>query len=189
MNRLPILTRENTPEASRIHFDEQREATGQLSNLYAVFAHSPVAFDTFVQASAHMSAGELSLAEREIVYTVASEVNVCHYCISSHTMYATRDAQVSAKMMLRLRKGEPSGNRQYDALARAVRAIGQAKGLGAKLEVEAFFEAGYSPAALVEVVMHMGLNFTCNLLNHVAGTPIDFPLASELPSMSQPSIL
>jgi AhpD family alkylhydroperoxidase len=185
MNRLPILTRERAPEASRILFDQQREASGQLSNLYAVLAHSPVAFHTLVQASALMNNGELSLAEREIVYTVASEVNVCHYCISSHTMYATRDAHISAKMMLRLRKGEPSGNRKYDTLARVVRAIGQAKGLGAKLEVEAFFEAGYSPAALVEVVMHMGLNFACNLLNHLAGTPIDFPLAPELPALTE----
>jgi alkylhydroperoxidase family enzyme len=112
-------------------------------------------------------------------------VNSCHYCISAHSYIATNLAKVDADTLLKLRKGTPTGNAKYDVLAALTRAVGERKGFGVEAEVKAFLAAGYTQAALVEVMLIIGLNTANNFLNHVADTPIDFPLAAELPAVPQ----
>lgn len=178
---LPVPSRDTAPEASRPIFDALKQKFGSVPNLFATYGHSPNALAGLLAASAELDKGQFGLAEREIIYLINSEVNACHYCISAHSFIAEKLAKESPDVLLKLRKAQPTGNAKYDALANLTRAIGLRKGHGVEAEVKAFFDAGYNQAALVEVALIIGLNSANNYLNHLAGTPIDFPLAPELP--------
>ncbi len=41
-------------------------------------------------------------------------------------------------------------------------------------------EAGWSEAAVIEIIAHVALNVLTNCLNNVARTPVDFPTAPPL---------
>ena len=45
-----------------------------------------------------------------------------------------------------------------------------------------FFAQGYSKAALVELIGFVALNTFNNYVEHLDGTPIDWPLAQRLPA-------
>ena len=181
---LPVPTRETAPEGSRPIFDALKQKFGSVPNLFATYGHSPQALGGLLAASAELEKGQFDLAEREIIYLINSEVNACHYCISAHSFIAEKLAKTDPTALVKLRKGQPTGHAKYDALANLTRAIGQRKGHAVEAEVSAFFAAGYTQAALVEVALIIGLNTANNYLNHIAGTPIDFPLAPELPAVS-----
>lgn len=178
MSHLPVLKHEDAPEATKPIFDNIKAAFGKVPNLYSVYGHSPNGLNALLTAAKILGEGQFTPKEAEFIYLVNSEINTCHYCLSAHTviakMHGATDADAEA-----VRTGKHS-DPKFNALAAFTREFSLNKGWVSQATQDEFFKH-YNKAAAVELALIVGLNTSNNFLNHLAGTPIDFPLAANLP--------
>ena len=153
------------------------KAVGFTPNLYATFAYSETALPTFL--AAQNAASSLSGSEKEAVSLVVSQVNACDYCLSAHTVFAKK-AGYTEEQTLELRAGAVSFNLKLDALVKLAKSIAENKGHAEPEVIEAFFNAGYSKANLVDVIMLVGIRSITNYLYSNTNIEIDWPAAPAL---------
>jgi uncharacterized peroxidase-related enzyme len=129
-------------------------------------------------AGAVKKAGALTDAEHEIVALVTGQKNRCDYCLAAHTKLAEA-AGLTEEQTINVRKGEGIDDRTQ-ALVDFVAAVIDTGGYISDEQLEAFRNAGYSDAAVVETLAAVGVNTFTNLFNHVHETEIDFPIAAAV---------
>lgn len=175
MNNLEVLTREEAPAESRDLFDQLKSKLGKVPNLYAVIGNSGPALQATLGIGEALAQGEFSDTEREVIALAVAQANDCDYCLAAHTTLGKMFG-LSEQETVDIRNGEPA-NGKFRVLSRLVRAITTTRGFPEETLIADFYEAGYTPAALSEIIVLVALNTITNYTNHIAGTPIDFPLA------------
>jgi len=178
MKELSIITKEQaSPEAQEL-FEVMTKKYGKVPNLYAVMANSPSALKAALEYGDTLSAGEFTAKEAEAIALVVAQVNDCQYCLAAHTA-AGKMMGFSEEETLSIRSGS-SDDSKLSALVALAREITISRGWPAQELVDDFFAAGFSKAALVELLGFVSLNVFKNYLNHVASAPIDFPESRQL---------
>jgi len=104
MSRIAPITLENATEATRPTLEGVQKKIGFLPNLFKTLAVAPAALDAYVQASATLGKTSLSAKEKEAVYLATSQVNGCDYCLSAHTLFASK-AGLAAEEIIDARHG------------------------------------------------------------------------------------
>ncbi|MEE9214392.1 MAG: carboxymuconolactone decarboxylase family protein, partial [Thermodesulfobacteriota bacterium] len=98
---------------------------------------------------------------------------------SAHTaagkMFGFTDEQI-----IEIRQGSASFDSKLDALAKFASSLVTNRGNASQETKNAFFEAGYNEANMIDVVMVIGDMAITNSIHQLAGFEIDFPLAPEL---------
>lgn len=178
MKNLEILSREQAPANAQAIFDNLKQKLGMVPNLYATAANSPSALQGILEYGATLGKGALSQKEIEAIALVVSQVNGCDYCLSAHTAVG-KMVGYSEEQTLQLRKAAIE-DEKLRALTTLAKAIAETKGRPEQGLVDNFFAAGYSKAALVDVLGFVAVNTFNNYLNNLVETTIDFPLAPEL---------
>ena len=70
------------------------KAVGPVPNMVKAMANSPALLKRYMGLSAALLAGVLAPAVRERIALAAAEYNHCSYCLSGHTMVASRVAKI-----------------------------------------------------------------------------------------------
>jgi len=86
----------------------------------------------------------------------------------------------SEEQILEIRSGEASFDAKLDALAKFVRDATLQRGKPAAESVEQLFDAGYTQANVVDILIVIGDKIISNFLHGVTQIPIDFPVALRL---------
>ncbi len=172
MSDFTIHTKESAPEAARETLEQVEAAYGFLPNLMATMAESPALAEAYFTLSSLFEKTTLTPVERQVVLLSASRENDCHYCVAAHTGGARR-ARVPAPVIEALRAGAKLPDGKLEALRRFTIAVVGKRGRLDDDEVEAFREAGYTRANLLEVILGAGLKTLSNYTNHIAKTPLD----------------
>jgi AhpD family alkylhydroperoxidase len=180
MTNLGILTREQAPAAAQPTYDGLQKMVGFMPNLYATFAHSARALNGSIAWAETLRKGELNGQEAEAIFLAASEANNCFYCVSAHTQMGLGFGLTEAQTQ-ELRQ-QTSTDPKLNAVATLARDVVESRGFPAQANIDAFFAQGYSKAALVELIGFVALNTFNNYVEHLDGTPIDWPLAQRLPA-------
>lgn len=178
MNNLNVLTAEQAAPAAQEIFEAINKRYGRVPNLYGVAANSPAALKAILEFGEVLASGEFSASEAEAVALVVAEVNKCDYCLAAHTTVG-KMLGFSEEETLAIRSGG-SADPKLGALVALAGEITASKGWPSEELVNSFFKAGYSKAALVELIGLVSLNINKNYLNHISGVPLDFPAAKEL---------
>ncbi len=172
-----IPTRDEVSDANKTIFDNLKKGLGMVPNLYAYFSKSETALGDYVAFQSRKST--LSGKEREIVNLVTSQVNGCRYCQSAHTvlgkMHGFTDEQV-----LEIRKGSASFDAKLNALAKFTKAVAENRANVSEDVKEEFFNAGYTEANMIDVIIVVGDKIISNYLHNLTGFEIDFPLAEKI---------
>jgi uncharacterized peroxidase-related enzyme len=177
---LEVLTREQAPPAARPTFDSLHSKLGFVPNLYATFAHSAPALNGSIGFATALAQGELTGREIETIYLAASEANQCNYCIAAHTTVGQGQGLTAAET--RAVRTASSHDVRLNAVAALTLAIVHTNGHPGADVVTAFFAAGYSKAALVELIGFVAVNTFNNYVQHLADVPIDWPAVVEMPA-------
>lgn len=177
MTHFTVPTRSEVSETNQAIFDNLQKGLGFVPNLYATFALSPTALGDYLSLQNRKST--LSAKEREIINLVVSEVNECIYCLSAHTALGKMNG-FSEAQIFEIRSGEASFNPKFDALAKFVREVTIHRGKPSSEAVEAFFEAGYTKANLIDALIIVGDKIISNYLHGITQIPVDFPQAVAL---------
>jgi uncharacterized peroxidase-related enzyme len=173
MNRLPLLTLDSAPAASRPLLEQSLRNNGFLPNLVATLAHAPAALETYLTVSGINGRASLSLAEREAVQITAAAVHGCAFCVAGHTAVALKKAQLAPAVVEQLRAGQPVADARLNAIAAFTRAVIATRGAVADTALEAFGAAGFTPAQALEVVLGVSLATLCNFANNFSGTELN----------------
>ena len=172
-----IPARNEVSAANQAIFDNLKKAIGFTPNLYAYFAKSETALQDYLALQNRKST--LRAKEREAINLVTSQINGCRYCQSAHTAIGKMNG-FTDEQVIELRKGSAGFDSKLDALVKLTKSITVNRGHADPVLVEAFFEAGYTEANLVDVIIVVGDKIISNYIHNLTGFEIDFPLAEEL---------
>jgi AhpD family alkylhydroperoxidase len=176
MSKFSVPTREQVSADSQIQFDNLTKALGFVPNLYATIAYSDTALGKYLA----FQGGKTSLnnKEKEAVNLVVSEVNGCKYCQSAHTVLGKMNG-FSEDEVLKIRGGN-STDPKLNTLVALAKDITKNKGRVDTASLNGFYNAGYSNANLVDLIMQISDKIAMNYLHNLTQIPIDFPVAEPL---------
>lgn len=172
-----IPTRTEVSENNQIIFDNLQKGLGFIPNLYAFYGKNETALGDYLALQNRKST--LNAKEREVINLVTSQINGCHYCLSAHTALSKMNGFTDEQIM-KLRKGSAIFDKQLDALAKFTKSVVENRGRATEESVENFFEAGYTEANLIDVVIIIGDKTISNMIHNITKLEIDFPVAIEI---------
>jgi uncharacterized peroxidase-related enzyme len=177
MKTFNVPTREEVSAGNQAIFDNLNSTLGFVPNLYATFAYNDTALGDYLAFQNRKST--LKAKEREVINLVVSEVNGCRYCQSAHTALGKLNG-FTDNQIREIRRAAVSFDNKLDALAKFVKDITVNRSKPSPEAVDALFEAGYTNANLIDILVVIGDKIVSNFLHGVTNIPIDFPLAQEL---------
>lgn len=181
--RLPRLDVNTAPAASQPLVAKVLANNGFLPHLIGTLAHAPAALETYLTVSEINSRASLSLSEREVVQITAARLNGCDFCVAGHSALALKKAQLPRELVLRLQRGEATGEARLDALQAFTQAVIEQRGAVADEALQAFLAQGFRPAQVLEVLLGVSLATLCNYANVLAGNEINPELLPFAPGV------
>lgn len=177
MSTFQVPTRDQVSENNQAIFDNLQKNLGFVPNLYAYYAKNDTALGDYLALQNRKST--LKAKEREVINLVTSQINGCRYCQSAHTVLGKMNG-FTEEQIISLRKGEAPFDAKTDALVKLTAAVVENRGKVSEEVKKAFFDAGYTEANLIDVVIVVGDKIISNYIHNLAGFEIDFPVAPEL---------
>ena len=180
MSRIPTpASIEAAPQAARPLLEAVNKQLGVVPNMFRLISNSPAALEGYLGLNGALAKGVLPAATRERIALAVAQVNGCGYCLAAHTYLGTNLAKLDAAEITANRHGTSNDAKAAVAVAFAAKVATQ-RGAVAASDVETVRAAGYSDAAIVEIVAHVAVNTLTNYINEVLGTAIDFPQVDTL---------
>ncbi len=176
MNTFNVPAKETVSAANQGIFDNLTKGLGFVPNLYAVMAYSETALGKYLAFQSAKTT--LTNKEKEAVNLVVSQVNNCIYCLSAHTLLGKMNG-LAEEEILNIRAGH-STDPKLNALVALAKDITESKGKVKQANLNGFYNAGYTNATLVDLIMLVGDKIIMNYLHNLTEVPVDFPLAQPL---------
>ncbi len=163
----------NTPdqEASQI-LAATNEQLGLIPNVMAVIAESTTALTVFTQLNAAFSASSFTATEREVIQIAASVENDGDYCVAGHSSFASKQ-DVPAHIVAALRALNPVDDPRLEVLAQFTRDLIRARGKVSQIDLVHFFDAGFTQAQMIEVIVGICVKVFSNYVSSATSTPLD----------------
>ncbi|MFA9461571.1 carboxymuconolactone decarboxylase family protein [Thiohalorhabdus sp. Cl-TMA] len=178
MSDYPVHTPESAPNEAGDFMRELEKGYGFIPNLAGVMATAPALVQGYFNLNQLFEKTSLSAPERQVVLLAASFTNTCDYCMSVHTALAEM-AGVPEDCIAELRQGSPLPDQRLNALRRFTQAVVEDRGHMPESQLQAFYEAGFTPQNVLEVVLGVGMKTLSNYTNHIAETPLDKAFAGK----------
>jgi uncharacterized peroxidase-related enzyme len=172
MSRLPLINRDTAADSVRPTLDAIHGAFGVTPNMFRTVANSPAALASMWGAFGALGGGVLGAKLGEQIAVAVADRNGCNYCLAAHTALG-QAAGVSAADMQAAQGGVSSDAKTAAALRFALILV-EERGHASAEEVAAVRAAGFSDAAVVEIVAHVALNLFTNYVNVAFDVPVDF---------------
>ena len=107
---------------------------------------------------------------------MTSKVNQNPYYLAAHPALA-KEAGLSDKQIEAIRKGNVTWDEKLDTLVDFTCELVTNRGKVGPEMIGRFYQAGYTDACLVDLVMLVGMTTITNYLNNATWIPVDFPEA------------
>ena len=169
-----VPTREDVSASNQGIFDNLQKMIGFVPNLYAYYAKNDTALADYLSLQNRKSS--LSSKEREVINLVTSQVNGCRYCQSAHTVFGKMNG-FTEEQVLEIRKGSASFDSKIDALVKFTHTVVVSRGKISEDAKTSFFNAGFSEANLIDVVIIIGDKTISNYIHNITNLEIDWPIA------------
>ena len=166
-------TKDTAPEASKPLIDRTVAEFGGLISLHALFAESPVTYETYQEAfDLFLKHSSFTLLETQVVFMTSNFINRCHYCMAGHTMMMKR-AGMPDDIIEDLREGRTLADPKLAALQSFARELLENRGHIGDDRLQAFLDAGYDRKAALDVLTGLAAKLISNFTNALAHTRLD----------------
>jgi alkylhydroperoxidase family enzyme len=162
----------SAPEASKPLLEKSQKAFGRLPGLHKVLAESPQAYEAYQLLHKLFTETEFDADELTVVWQAINVEHGCHYCVPAHTGIA-KMMKVSDEISEALRNETPLPSAKLEALRTFTVQMVRERGNVSEPQMKAFFAAGYSHRAVLDVILGLAQKTMSNYINHVAETPVD----------------
>ncbi len=177
MKNFTIPTREEVSVNNQAIFDNLQKGLGMVPNLYAYFTKSETALGDYLTLQNRKTS--LRAKEKEVINLVVSQVNECDYCLAAHTLIGKMNG-FTDEQILEIRTGQAGFDNKLDALAKFTKNIAINRGKPTAAATETLFEAGYTEANLVDIIIVIGDKTISNFIHGATQFAVDFPAAPAL---------
>ena len=174
----PLLDETSAPKQSLPALATTKENFGMIPNVEKVMALSPQLLSGYAHMWDLFETTTLTSIDRQVVYMTANFENECNYCIPWHTILAKKAGFASSEVEA-LRSGAPLADPKLEALRAFTRTLIANRGKASEADLRLFFDAGYTDAQALEVILGLSIKLISNYTNSIAGTPLD-PEAEHL---------
>jgi uncharacterized peroxidase-related enzyme len=147
---------------------------GGAPNSFKTMAHSPAAFQGFLDLSGTLEGGVLPFETRYQIAIAVSELNGCPYCLSAFTAIGKGNGMKDETLAACRTAG--STDPRIDAMLKFAAAIVRARGAVTDEDFQKVKAARCSDEEIQEIVANVALFTFANYMNLVIGTDIDFPV-------------
>lgn len=172
MNNLKVHTMETAPTESRPFLENSIKGFGLIPGLHGVMSESPELLETYQILHKKFQETSFDKEELTVVWQTINVEHDCHYCVPAHAAIAKMmDVDESLTLALRNRDAMPTAKLQ--ALHDMTLSIVRNRGVVNPDDVSAFYDAGYAPKQLLEIVLGLAQKVMSNYVNHLANTPLD----------------
>lgn len=169
---LEVLNKNDAPQSARELLEKAEKNYGFVPNILGVMANSPALLEAYMTVNGIFEKTDFSAAEKQTVLLAASTENDCGYCKSAHTAIAKMQ-DVDDAVLEAIANGDKLPDDKLDALFNFTRIMVDKRGRPSNEELQAFFDAGYSEAQVLDVIVGIGMKTMSNYHNHIAETPVD----------------
>lgn len=172
MSHFPLFEKENAPEGSVAWLEKAEQNFGLIPNVEKVMALSPQLLAGYTFMWDEFETSSFDAQEKQVIYMTANFENDCHYCMPWHTILADSSG-LSKDDVNALRGGGRLSNPKHNALSEFTSRMILTRGKVSKMQLQEFFDAGYSDQQALEVVLALAIKLISNYTNSIAGTPLD----------------
>lgn len=165
-------TIENSESHRSAVLERAKKHFGMVPNLLAVMAESPAVAKAYLDLTETFADTSFTPQEQQVVALTASRLHECHYCMAAESAGA-KAAGVRDEVLDAVRSGENLPDDRLNALAVFTEAVVESRGWTGEHAVDAFLEAGFTKAQVLEVVLGVSKKVLSNYVNHIAETPLD----------------
>lgn len=175
--RFPLHDAASAPEAQAV-FDRAVQTFGLVPNLIRKMASAPALAEAYLALNDLLQKTSLSPTEQGVLLLTVSRYHECGYCMAAHSMTG-RMTGVPDDVIAALREDRVIEDPKLEALRQFACALLEQRGWVDEPTQQAFLDTGHTPAQMLEVILAIGLKTLSNYTNHLAGTPVDEPMAGE----------
>jgi uncharacterized peroxidase-related enzyme len=174
MTPFAIHTPHTAPAGARPLLEQSKKTWGFIPTLHGTLAEAPVALAAYTTMYADLAErGTLTPQEQQVAYQAVNVLHGCEYCTAGHT-YLSRAVQLPEDVIAALRDSRPiAGNARLQALRSFTEAVVRQRGRVGDETVQAFIEAGFTQAQVLEVVTIIATKTISNYTNHLTHTPLE----------------
>lgn len=172
-SRVPLVSGNDTPAASRALLDAVNGAFGATPNMFRAVANSPAALQAMWGFFGALGGGTIPPKLGEQIAVAVADRTACEYCLAAHTALGRKAGATPAEMSA-AQGGESADPATAAALRFALKLVEQ-RGQVADSDVAALRAAGFSDGQVVEILAHVALNLFTNYVNVAFAVPVDFP--------------
>jgi uncharacterized peroxidase-related enzyme len=171
--RVPLVSANDTPTASRATLDAVHGAFGATPNMFRAVANSPAALQALWAFFGALGGGSIPAKLGEQIAVAVADRNACEYCLAAHTALGRKAGATPAEMSS-AQTGESADPATAAALRFALQLVEQ-RGQVGDADVASLRAAGYGDGQIVEILAHVALNLFTNYVNVAFAVPVDFP--------------
>lgn len=172
MTSFTLHTSASAPAKSRGILENVEAAWKFIPNLHRILAESPATLEAYSIAFSLFDQSSFTPRERQVIYLAINYENECDYCMSGHSALAAM-AGVDGDVIEALRENTPVSDARLQALRSFAASVTRSRANLEPGELEAFLDAGFTRAQVLEVILAVSVKTISNYVNHVAKTPLD----------------
>ncbi|MBI3289254.1 MAG: peroxidase-related enzyme [Elusimicrobia bacterium] len=173
MQRIPVTAPSKATGKTREQLEAVQRKMGRVPNLHATMANAPAVLTAYMGLHDALSHTSLDNRLRELLAVTVASANDCEYCLAAHTEIG-KNLKVDETELFHAQEGESTDPKTRAAL-NFTRTLIEKRGQVGDAELSALKAAGYSNAAILEIVATTAMNIFTNYVNLVASTHVDFP--------------
>ncbi len=172
MSEFTVHTADTAPQGAKESLEASKKTVGFVPNLHGVMAEQPALLEAYKAMTGLSAKTGLSAVEQQVVFQTSNFENGCTYCVAAHSVIS--DGQkVPAEVTEALRTGKPLADARLEALATYTRKTVVDRGWVSAEDRQAFYDAGYTKADALAVIVLVSMKVLSNYTNHIAETPLD----------------
>ncbi len=172
MTNFNTYSLETVPEAGRETLETVKNAYGFVPNLIGTMVESPALASAYLDIGKSFGESSFTPTEQQVVLLTVSRINECEYCVAAHSTIAGM-SKVPAPVVEAIREDRTLEDPRLEALREFTRQVVVERGWVGEAAVDAFIDAGFSRAQVLEVVLGVAMKTLSNYTNHIAATPLD----------------
>ncbi|MGF6722133.1 alkylhydroperoxidase family enzyme [Paraburkholderia sp. GAS41] len=176
MSTYPVHTIESAPAQSKPVLQQLQQAFGLIPNIAGAMAASPVLINGFIGLFERVHASSLTEPQIQTLLLTNAVTNASEWAVAFHTALALQQGVHPADVDAMRHSGLPD-DASLAALSMLARTLIEKRGRLAELDQRRFFEAGFSPEQLLEVIAVVAAstitNYTGSVTQPALETPFD----------------
>ncbi|WP_394177677.1 carboxymuconolactone decarboxylase family protein [Yoonia maritima] len=172
MAEFTIHNIESAPDASKSLLEASLKNNGRIPGLHGTMADAPPLLAAYQFAHQQFLATSMTDEEKTVVWQTINVENNCHYCVPAHTGIA-KMMKVDDAITEALRDETPLPTAKLEALRTFTLAMVRDRGFVAEADTQAFLDAGFTEANILEIILGAAQKLMSNYTNHFAKTPVD----------------